>query len=86
MFKKRVVLQAQFELEKYTDIFFSFHEIKDGRKVVAIKFIIHNQKQEKSNKLLLKDEKIAKDTIKKEHEYYKNEDIKLKQSALNDMQ
>ena len=85
MFKKRVILQAQYELEKYTDIFFEFHEIKEGRKVVAIKFIIHNQKQTTSQKLLLKDEKIALKKRLKEQDFYKKEDEKLQQSLKQDL-
>ena len=85
MFKKRVILQAQYELEKFTDIIFDFIEIKEGRKVVSIKFTIHNQKQVKSNKLLLKDEKVAKEKIKKEQDFYKQEDEKLQQSLEEDL-
>lgn len=85
MFKKRVLLNAQYELEKYTDIFFDFEEIKEGRKVVSIKFTIHNQKKIKSNKLLLKDEKIAKAKIKKEHDFYQKEDDKLKKSLQKEL-
>jgi plasmid replication initiation protein len=85
MFKKRIILNSQYELEKYTDIFFDFCEIKEGRKVVSIKFTIYNQKQEKSNKLLLKDEKITKAKIKKEHDFYKQEDDKLNQSLQIDL-
>jgi len=40
-FKKRVILQAQKDLGMYTDICFTFDEIKRGRTVIAIKFIIY---------------------------------------------
>jgi len=85
MFKKRIILNSQYELEKYTDIFFDFIEIKDGRKVVAVKFTIHNQQEIKSNKLLLKDEKIVKAKIKKEFEFYQDEDKKLNQDLQNEL-
>lgn len=39
-FKKRFILKAQIDLEKYTDICFDFTEKKRGRKVVSINFII----------------------------------------------
>jgi plasmid replication initiation protein len=85
MFKKRIILNSQYELEKYTDIFFDFIEIKDGRKVIAIKFTINNQKQTNTKKLLLKDEKIAYEKKKREQDFYKKEDEKLHQSLKNDL-
>ncbi|MBF0345212.1 MAG: replication initiation protein [Nitrospirae bacterium] len=39
-FKKRVILTAQAELAKRTDLYFTFTEIKTGRKVTAIDFTI----------------------------------------------
>lgn len=39
-FKRRVILQAQKEINTKTDIYFEFEEIKESRRVVAIKFII----------------------------------------------
>jgi len=39
-FKQKVILISQKELAKKTDISFEFEEIKTGRKVTAIKFII----------------------------------------------
>jgi len=44
LFKRRVIEQAQKELSKNCDITFSFEEIKQGRKVVEIKFTIIQQK------------------------------------------
>lgn len=41
-FKMRVILKAQKDLKKHTDISFSFKEEKKGQKVVAITFIIKN--------------------------------------------
>lgn len=55
-FKKRVLITAQEELIQSSDIYFSFEEIKEGRKVTAIKFIIiknnkiHNTEFKKNNK------------------------------------
>ena len=43
-FKKRVVIQAQEELAEKSDISFEFEEIKEGRKVVKLRFIIKKQK------------------------------------------
>jgi plasmid replication initiation protein len=39
-FKERVILKAQEDLEKFTDIRFSFEEIKEGRSVTKIIFYI----------------------------------------------
>ena len=39
-FKRKVILQAQKDLKKHTDIAFAFAEIKEGRKVVSLNFII----------------------------------------------
>jgi len=85
MFKKRVLLKAQEELKKYTDISFTFEEIKQGRKIVTIKFIINNQKKYNTHKLLLKDEKIIKAKIDKEKLLYKKEDKRLEQSLKDEL-
>jgi plasmid replication initiation protein len=39
-FKVKVIAVAQKELKEKTDIYFEFEEIKEGRKIVAIKFLI----------------------------------------------
>lgn len=39
-FKRKVILQAQKDLKKHTDIAFVFAEIKEGRKVASVKFVI----------------------------------------------
>jgi plasmid replication initiation protein len=47
-FKNRIILPAQRELKKKTDIAFEFEEIKEGRSVSELKFFIYrNQEQEK---------------------------------------
>ncbi|MEM7659948.1 MAG: replication initiation protein [Bacteroidota bacterium] len=45
-FKKRVIIQAQEELEEKTDISFTFEEIKEGRRVVEIRFLIHRERED----------------------------------------
>lgn len=42
--KSRVIRQAEKDLKKYTDIYFTFDEIKKGRKVIAFKFYIRKNK------------------------------------------
>lgn len=51
-FKQRVLLPAQKELKKKTDISFQIEEIKVGRRVEKLKFIIHPEKKKKSNEQL----------------------------------
>jgi plasmid replication initiation protein len=56
-FKSRVLIPAQKELNEKTDISFDFEEIKKGRKVIAIKFVIKSRdksKKENQETLLLK--------------------------------
>ncbi|MDX1920208.1 MAG: replication initiation protein, partial [Candidatus Caenarcaniphilales bacterium] len=58
LFKKRVILQAQKDLEDNTDLTFEFEEIKNSRRVSKIKFFIkRKQKQltETSNQGLVKE-------------------------------
>lgn len=43
-FKIKVLNQAYKEINEYSDISFDFEEIKTGRKVTAIRFIIYNNK------------------------------------------
>lgn len=45
-FKRRVLLASQAELAAKTNISFDFKEIKEGRKVTKIKFIIHVRQDE----------------------------------------
>lgn len=47
-FKNKVVLQAQKELKEKTDITFEYEEIKTGRKVTSLKFIIKSNKKVKA--------------------------------------
>jgi plasmid replication initiation protein len=44
-FKRRIILQAQRDLAKHTDIAFSFEEQKTGRKVTHILFLIKGARQ-----------------------------------------
>ncbi|MGE6964343.1 replication initiation protein [Bacillus thuringiensis] len=58
-FKQRVLNPSQKELNKKTDIFFEFEEIKLGRKVQKIRFIIHTQKK-KAHDLVRFEKKLDK--------------------------
>ena len=48
-FKRKVILKAQKELKKHTNIAFAFHEKKNGRKVVGLEFIIFGNKPKRKN-------------------------------------
>ncbi|MEK6482013.1 replication initiation protein [Catalinimonas sp. 4WD22] len=45
MFKKKVIMQAEKDLRKSCDIYFSYNEIKEGRKINAIEFQIHRNRK-----------------------------------------
>ena len=47
-FKRRVLLASQAELAAKTNISFDFEEIKEGRRVIKIKFVIHVRNPEES--------------------------------------
>ncbi|MGB9762688.1 MAG: replication initiation protein, partial [Minisyncoccia bacterium] len=49
-FKRKVILQAQKEINKKTDLSFDFEEIKTGKKVTSLKFIISKNPLVLSNK------------------------------------
>ena len=57
-FKQRVLLPAQKELKSKTDISFDLEEIKRGKKVVKVKFIIHSDKQNTKEQLSLFEENL----------------------------
>ncbi|MDX1920077.1 MAG: replication initiation protein, partial [Candidatus Caenarcaniphilales bacterium] len=50
LFKKRVILQAQKDLEENTDLSFTFEEVKESRRVAKLQFFIR-RKQRTDNKL-----------------------------------
>ena len=82
MFKKRILEKTQLELKEKTDILFDFEEIKSGRKVTHLKFLIKpNPKKVKPKpKLQTQTEvKHKKDDFKDwRKELLKKEDVILK--------
>ena len=54
-FKKRVLTTAQNEIEEKTDISFDYEEIKKGKRVVSIRFMIHSK-----NNILTHEDEIIK--------------------------
>ncbi len=52
-FKQRVLVPAQKELKKKTDIMFDIEEVKTGRKVTKIKFLIKSSKKKGNQQLSL---------------------------------
>ena len=73
-FKRFVILVAQKELKEKTDIFFEFEEIKEGRKIVKIKFLIYKNSrntgfiENRENEAL---EDVLKSNLTKEQEILK---------------
>jgi plasmid replication initiation protein len=57
-FKQRVLVPAQKELKNKTDISFDLEEIKTGRRVTKVKFIIQSGKQNKEEQLKLFEENL----------------------------
>ncbi len=58
-FKKRVILQAQRELDKNTDLSFEFTEIKTGRKVTHLHFKINDRSSQLKREVLTGKEDLA---------------------------
>lgn len=58
-FKQRIIMKAQEDLEAYTDIRFTFEEVKKGRSIHSIVFTI------KSNKSIVEERKILTPIITK---------------------
>lgn len=66
MFKKNILKKTQKDLEEYTDIKFSFEEIKTSRTITHIKFIIFGNKKNKCAKNLDQCNENKKDEDKRE--------------------
>jgi len=72
-FKKKVIITAQKELKKKADIYFKFNEIKTGRKITSIEFLIYRKKE----KIKLHDQKIETQKL-----FNIKEDVILKINTL----
>jgi Initiator Replication protein len=86
-FKQRIIMKAQEDLEAYTDIRFTFEEVKKGRSIHSIVFTI------KSNKSIVEERKILTPIITKifdeninKHEIYNliKEFPGVNQNTVND--
>ncbi|MEW4370339.1 replication initiation protein [Paenibacillus kandeliae] len=58
-FKKRVLVKAQQEINKHTDISFSFEEMKTGRKITEIKFLLSSKSADAKSSVLSDPDKPA---------------------------
>ncbi|MFZ3577453.1 replication initiation protein [Virgibacillus sp. DJP39] len=87
-FKKRVLIPSQKEVKNKTDISFEYEEIKHGRKVIAILFLINSKSQDtkkldsqNNNQSKTEDESwldslfIQLDILFKKHNYDLNKDV-----------
>jgi len=79
-FNRRVLKQAEKELKEHSDIYFKYAEVKDGKKVIEITFIIFNNEKNqvfKLNKAVSNfKNKIYKKYINKEIIVYKEQTYK----------
>ncbi|MFD1885124.1 replication initiation protein [Paenibacillus wenxiniae] len=58
-FKKRVLVKAQQEINKHTDISFSFEEMKTGRKITEIKFLLSSKSADSKTSVIANADKPA---------------------------
>lgn len=65
-FKRKIIIQAQNEINKNTEINFDYEEIKKGKKIVAIKFNINSKTCESEKELQKKEE--VKPLVKAQYE------------------
>jgi plasmid replication initiation protein len=79
-FERCLLLIAQREIDAKSDISFEFERIKRGRKIVAIKFIINNNK---SYELRNNPEKEITETKRKPPLYYQLEEFGLSKRIIN---
>ena len=79
-FERYLLLIAQREIDAKSDISFEFERIKRGRKIVAIKFIINNNK---SYELRNNPEKEITETTRKPPLYYQLEEFGLSKRIIN---
>jgi len=54
-FKRNVLQVTQSEIKVYTDIYFEFEEVREGRRIVALKFDIYNQNSQNVNQMIKED-------------------------------
>jgi len=66
-FKIKIILTAQRELKKYSDICFDFEEIKESRKIVAIKFLIKKNRTDAFDGQLELDDIQSKETLEEKN-------------------
>lgn len=83
-FKSRVILTAQKELKQKTDIYFTFTEIKQNRKVIAIEFeIFENTKNKKKIQNTIDYEQISLDILQLQEQFKKKTKVDIDYSLLD---
>jgi len=70
-FKKFIIMQAEKELKDYSDIYFKYEEIKDGKKIIELTFNIFVNKNNQTHEI---NKKVA-EFKKKIYKQYINQDI-----------
>jgi plasmid replication initiation protein len=71
-FKRKVLIQAQKELNYKTDIYFEFEEIKNGRKITSIQFHIKANKTKVENEIAATKNNEVDETLKVNETYIEN--------------
>lgn len=83
-FKSRVILPAQKELKQKTDIYFNFKEIKQGKRVVSIKFdIFENTKNKKKIQNTIDYEQMSFDIMQLQEDFKKKTKVDIKYETLD---
>lgn len=83
-FKTRVILTAQKELKQKTDIYFTFTEVKEGRKIVAIEFeIFENTKNKKKIQNEVNYEQVSIDVLELQKTFKNKTKIDIKYEVLD---
>lgn len=72
IFKRKVLLVTQQEINKYTDIEFTFNEIKEGRKVTTLRFYIKSKKINKQKAIEIRDSNLENITQQFNKKYSAN--------------
>ncbi|OOB76465.1 hypothetical protein AXF41_12125 [Clostridium haemolyticum] len=62
-FKRFILVKAQKELEKLSDICFEFEEVKTGRKVTSLRFYIESKEIESNEKDIIEIPKLIENSI-----------------------
>lgn len=84
-FKSRVLLPAQKEIKEKTDIYFTFEEIKENKRVVAIRFYIHENKKNKKHIELQEYDQMSIDTFDLKRQFKEATGVEIPTETMNSL-